>query len=132
MENSSHQLAPKDRLLIWLLPILLSGFSIIAIILELPLFIIGPILILFTLTTGFWLSHLHKQALSRQNERWQKELKNQLAKIPETPVIGLENVCHQAFPIWIKQIETCSDTLMMELESIANTFAFHRRSTNTG
>jgi methyl-accepting chemotaxis protein len=73
--------------------------------------------------TGFGLNYLHKQAIIQQQGYWKKELENQLSKVPETPIVGLENVCEQAFPIWTNQIETCTNTLITELESIANTFA---------
>lgn len=123
MNKNPHQTTPKSQFLFWLIPILLTGFSLAMFFLGLSTLIIAPILFALALASGFILNYLHKQVLIQQNGRWQKTLDEQLAKIPETPVIGLENVCNKAFPIWTKQIETCSNTLMTELEAIANTFA---------
>lgn len=123
MHNKANPIGSKQKISYWAFPILLSGLSIVFLAFNLSLLIVTPILLIFSLTIGFWLNKSHTQSIIQLNQSWQKELDKQLAQIPETPVVGLENVCHQSFPIWTKQIETCSQTLMTELEAIANTFA---------
>ncbi len=123
MENSTPIETSKQKISYWILPILLCALSLVFLLFNISLFISAPILVIFSLALGFWLNKSYKDSMTQQNQLWKKELDNRLSQIPETPVIGLENVCHQSFPIWTKQIETCSQTLMTELEAIANTFS---------
>ncbi len=113
----------KGQLFFWLLPIILSSFSLLGIFLEFSMAVMAPVLLVLAGVTGFVLNYLYKKGIIQQQDYWKKELESQLSKVPETPIVGLENVCEQAFPIWTHQIETCTNTLMTELESIANTFA---------
>ncbi|MEE9337020.1 MAG: methyl-accepting chemotaxis protein [Methylococcaceae bacterium] len=123
MPDTTDSIEPKQKLSYWLLPIILCVLSFTFLTLNLSLAISAPILLISSLAIGFWLNKSYKQSIIQQNQLWQKELDKRLAQIPETPVVGLENVCHQSFPIWTKQIDTCSQTLTTELEAIANTFA---------
>ncbi len=123
MKNSANPIESKQKTAYWVLPILLSGLSIVFLAFNLSLLIVTPALLIFSLAIGFWLNKSHAQSTIQLNQSWQKELEKQLAQIPEIPIIGLENVCHQSFPIWAKQIKTCSQVLTTELEAIANTFA---------
>ncbi len=123
MENNTLIETSKQKISYWILPVLLCTLSLLFLTFNLSLFISAPILAIFSLALGFWLNKSYINSMTQQSQLWQKELDNRLSQIPETPVIGLENVCNQSFPIWTKQIETCSQTLMTELEAIANTFA---------
>ena len=123
MENNTPIKISKQKISYWILPVLLCALSLVFLVFNISLFISAPILIIFSLALGFWLNKSYKDSITQQNQLWQKKLDNRLSQIQETPVIGLENVCHQSFPIWTKQIETCSQTLMNELEAIANTFS---------
>ncbi len=42
---------------------------------------------------------------------------------PEQYVLGLERLCGQAFPIWSKQITTCTDKLDKEISDISSSFS---------
>jgi hypothetical protein len=99
VQDSSNLIEPKPKILYWILPILLCVLGIAFLALDLSLIISTPILLFCSLATGFWLNKSHKQTIIQQNLHWQKQLDEKLAQIPETPVIGLENVCHQSFPI---------------------------------
>lgn len=123
MIKTSAILLPKNKWCFWVAPIFIGFLSILLILLKIPLIFATLLLSFIVLATGYWLNNSLNKTLSQQNILWQKELELQLAKIPETPVIGLENVCHKSFPIWAKQIETCSQTLVSELDAIANTFS---------
>jgi len=123
VQDDAGFLEAKQKLSYWLGPIILCALSLLFLTLNLSLVISAPILLVCSLATGFWLNKFYKQSIIQQNQLWQKELDKRLGETPETPVIGLENVCQQSFPIWTKQIDTCSQTLTTELEAIANTFA---------
>ncbi|MEE9354143.1 MAG: methyl-accepting chemotaxis protein [Methylococcaceae bacterium] len=123
MRAINKQHGSKSQLLLWVLPLVLIGFSMFLFIVEIPLMITFPVLILIASLSGLWLNKWYKNSIVQNNKFWEKELAAQLSQIPETPVIGLENVCEQSFPIWEKQIETCNETLATELNAIANTFA---------
>lgn len=113
----------KNSLLIWILPNLLCGISLMLIAAKFSLLIAAPIMLFFSLIIGFWLHHSHKKSILQLNLLWQTKLEKEIALLPTTPVIGLENVCHQSFPLWTSQIKSCNQTLTTELDAIANTFA---------
>lgn len=123
MDEGIINIKVKQKISYWIFPFFLSCLSLLFSRLNFSLVSSLFILFLLSFAIGFWLNHSYKKSMVQQNQLWQKELNIQLAQIPKNPVVGLENVCHQSFPIWTKQIDICSQILMKELEAIANTFA---------
>lgn len=120
MQSSIHK---KHKISFWLFPVVLGVLSLVVVFLQLSLVISVAILSIATLATGFILDKSYQQEMTARDLLWQQVLEKRVAELPKVPVIGLENVCHQSFPIWTKQIETCNNILVAELEEITNTFA---------
>lgn len=120
--NSHHTYHQKNRLF-FIVPIIISFVAVIIVGLQLPLLVTAILLSTVGLICGFLLHRSYRKSQTSQNVYWQAVLEKKLSQIPQTPVVGLENVCHKAFPLWTRQIENCSETLVKEMEAIANTFA---------
>ena len=123
MQKELSLTKPKNKISFWLMPLVVSFIGIGVAVLNLPLMIVAPTLLIIALCVGYWLNRVHIQAIRKQNEAFQAEFDKQLSLEPEIPVVGLEAVCVQAFPLWNKQIETCTETLSAEIGAIADTFS---------
>ncbi len=123
MRNSIDLGKPKTPVLCWLLPILIAGIGVLAAIFDFSWPLALAVMMFFGVAGGVWLNASCKRQIEDLQTNFLQQHQAVLSNQPKMPVFGLENVCDQAFPIWMKQIETCSQTLVTELEAIANTFA---------
>lgn len=113
----------KNKIIFLIIPIAIGFLTSTFIAINLSLVVAAPILLLISVITGVWFNRIHRNSLLQQELFWKKELDKQISLTPDPPVIGLENVCNKSFPLWMTQIEDCSQTLSTELDAIANTFA---------
>ncbi len=107
----------------WITPVILAVISILLIELQAAYYIYLPVIILLTISGILWSKSSLHNSYKNQLQNYKQQLEKEFEQNSDFSIIGLDSVCQQAFPIWFKQIETCSETLISEMQAIAETFS---------
>ena len=110
---------------LWFGPLSLSVTAISFLFVDAQgLLLIG--LVIIPLVLGIYCAVSQKRRIDnicKEAENRLLKMQEEFQKVPKSYVTGLDVLCKKAFPIWSKQITTCTDKLESEISAISMSFS---------
>lgn len=85
-------------------------------------FILSIIPLIAGIVGGIWVKRT-LDSMRRRMEEQERQFQTDKDNAPKPYVVGIEELCVNAFPIWSKQITTCTDKLDKEISEISSSFS---------